>query len=244
MAATEKTLDRVRALLAKAEGTDNEHERDTFMAAAQSLMAKYGIEQAMLGAAERRNETPADRRIVVENPWADVKANLIYFVAEALGCKSIHLRGAGAPGTKVIRIFGFESDLERAELLYTSLLLQQASGAANLHIPPSESARAYRRSWLLGFNHEVVYRIKQAERTAAREHDQQRATSGTSTALVLADRKTAVEQAYTIAYPHTRRTSGLSSGGGGYGAGRAAGRAANLGGTSVGRGSRGAIGSR
>lgn len=157
--ADERTLDRVRKLLAKAEGTDNEHERESFMAAANALMAKYGIEQAMLGATERRDETPINRRIEVDNPWADVKANLIYHVAEALGCKSIHLRGHGRQsGTRVVQVFGFASDIERAEVLYTSLLLQMVSGVAREQVPAREGARAFRRSWMLGFKNEVVRR--------------------------------------------------------------------------------------
>ncbi|MFB4276067.1 DUF2786 domain-containing protein [Nonomuraea sp. MTCD27] len=236
--ADERTLDRVRKLLAKAEGTDNEHERDTFMAAANQLMAKYGIEQAMLAATDRSSEKPTNRRITVENPWADVKANLIYNVAEAVGCKSIMI--TGVRGCKVVQIFGFESDLERAELLYTSLLLQMASALTRVEIPYYDSPRAYRRSWMLGFKNEVVSRIRAAERAAVREYEADRppasSATGPSTELVLASRKEAVDKAVAEVFPSLKRGNGLSSRGSGYGAGRAAGRQADIGGKRVGGG--------
>jgi hypothetical protein len=246
--ANERTLDRVRKLLAKAEGTDNEHERETFMAAANALMAKYGIEQAMLGAKDRSGEKPINRRIIVDNPWADVKANLIYYVAEALGCKSVLVTIRSPVKQRTVQIYGFESDIERAEVLYTSLLLQMASGVARVEIPSWENPRSYRRSWMLAFKNEVIRRIRAAERAAAQAYDREHATgdensvTGPSTEVVLASRRDTVTQAMREAHPELRKTSGLSSRGGGWSAGRAAGQRANIGGTGVGRGSRGAIG--
>lgn len=245
MTVEERTLDRVRKLLAKAEGTDNEHERDTFMAAANQLMAKYGIEQAMLGATDRTHEKPTSRRITVENPWADVKAHLIYYVAEAVGCKSILITMPRGISYKVVQIFGFESDLERAELLYTSLLLQMASGLARVEVPWNDSPRAYKRSWMLGFKNEVVHRIRTAEKAAARDFDAEQAATGAaagpSTALVLASRRDAVTAAYQEAFPSARTSRGISSRGTGYGAGRAAGRSADIGSRRVGGGSQRAL---
>ncbi|WP_066360325.1 DUF2786 domain-containing protein [Herbidospora mongoliensis] len=241
--ADDRTLDRVRKLLAQAEGTDNEHERDTFMAAANALMAKYGIEQAMLGAADKTRETPTNRRVDVSPPWAGVRANLIYFVAEAAGCKSVLLRTSGSQ--KVVKIYGFPSDIERAEVLYTSLLLQMASALTRVEIPHYESPRAYRRAWMLGFNSEVVYRIKAAERAAVKEHDQAQPAAGTASSaeLVLADRRSAVTAVFEVDFPSvkTGRRSSISSSGG-YSDGRVAGRRANIGGTGVGAGARRGIG--
>ncbi len=243
--ADERTLDRVRKLLAKAEGTDNEYERDSFMAAANALMAKYGIEQAMLGAFNRQADKPGNRIITVHAPWADVRADLVYRVAEALRCKCVLLRKVD--GQARVHVFGFVADIERAEVLYTSLLLQMAGGLARLVIPEGirESPRAYRRSWMLGFAREATWLIKQAEREAAQEHSATAQAPGrqseSSTALVLADRQAVVNQSVAAEYPRLETTYTRSSGSG-YGAGRAAGARANIGGTGVGRGTRGAIG--
>ncbi|GAA3173030.1 DUF2786 domain-containing protein [Nonomuraea roseoviolacea] len=216
----ERTLERVRKLLAKAERTDNEHERATFMAAASALMAKYGIDA--LDPGEQR-QAPGDRIVTLPAPWAREKARLVGLVAQAVRCRPL-LIGRGDGGHRV-HIFGFAADLERADVLATSLLLQMASGLARTR-PPAEAAaaRAYRRSWLLGFADEVYRLLREAERRAEAEHV---APSG-STALVLADRRAEVERAVAARYPRIRVTVPRMSGTG-YHDGAAAGRRADLG---------------
>ncbi|MEV0200601.1 DUF2786 domain-containing protein [Nonomuraea sp. NPDC050691] len=220
----ERTLERVRKLLAKAERTDNEHERATFMAAASALMAKYGIDA--LDPGEQR-QGPGDRIVTLPAPWAREKARLVGLVAQAVRCRPL-LIGRGDGGHRV-HIFGFAADLERAELLATSLLLQMASGLARTR-PPAEAAaaRAYRRSWLLGFADEVYRLLREAEERAEAEH----VTPSGGTALVLADRRAEVERAVAAHYPRIRVTVPRMSGTG-YHDGAAAGRRADLGRTRV-----------
>ncbi|MEV4581198.1 DUF2786 domain-containing protein [Nonomuraea jabiensis] len=216
----ERTLERVRKLLAKAERTDNEHERATFMAAASALMAKHGIDS--LPPAGTR-QTPGDRVVTLPNPWAREKARLVSLVAQAVRCRPL-LIGRGEGGQRV-HVFGFAADLERADLLATSLLLQMASGLARVRVPDGVTAvRAYRRSWLLGFTDEVYRLLCVAESQAEQ--------ASTGAALVLADRRTEVERAVAAHYPDIRvsvpRTSGT-----GYRDGMAAGRRADLGRTGM-----------
>ncbi|SDM65647.1 DUF2786 domain-containing protein [Nonomuraea jiangxiensis] len=217
----ERTLERVRKLLAKAERTDNEHERATFMAAASALMAKHGIDS--LPPAGTR-QTPGDRIVTLPAPWAREKARLVSLVAQAVRCRPL-LIGQGDGGHRV-HVFGFAADLERADLLATSLLLQMASGLARVRPPADVDAlRAYRRSWLLGFTDEVYRLLCAAESRAA--------AASTGAALVLADRRAEVERAVAARYPRIRmsvpRTSGT-----GYRDGVAAGRRADLGRTGMG----------
>ncbi|WP_431915079.1 DUF2786 domain-containing protein [Nonomuraea jabiensis] len=216
----ERTLERVRKLLAKAERTDNEHERATFMAAASALMAKHGIDS--LPPAGTR-QTPGDRVVTLPNPWAREKARLVSLVAQAVRCRPL-LIGRGEGGQRV-HVFGFAADLERADLLATSLLLQMASGLARVRVPDGVTAvRAYRRSWLLGFTDEVYRLLCVAESQAEQ--------ASTGAALVLADRRAEVERAVAAHYPDIRvsvpRTSGT-----GYRDGVAAGRRADLGRTGM-----------
>ncbi|GAA3562806.1 DUF2786 domain-containing protein [Nonomuraea rosea] len=218
----ERTLERVRKLLAKAERTDNDHERATFMAAASALMAKHGIDS--LPPAGTR-QTPGDRIVTLPNPWAREKARLVSLVAQAVRCRPL-LIGRGDGGQRV-HVFGFAADLERADLLATSLLLQMASGLAKVRPPePATAVRAYRRSWLLGFTDEVYRLLSEAEAGA------ESAAGGTGTALVLADRRAEVERVVAAHYPDIRmsvpRTSGT-----GYRDGVAAGRRADLGRTGM-----------
>ncbi|HUR06256.1 MAG TPA: DUF2786 domain-containing protein [Nonomuraea sp.] len=216
----ERTLERVRKLLAKAERTDNEHERATFMAAAASLMAKYGIDS--LDPADTR-QVPGDRMVTLPNPWAREKARLVSLVAQALRCRPL-LIGRGDGGQRV-HVFGFAADLERADVLATSLLLQMATGLARVR-PPDIAMRAYRRSWLLGFTDEVYRLLREAE---ARAEEQAPAAS---TALVLADRRAEVERVVAAHYPRIRLTVPRTSGTG-YRAGVEAGGRADLGRTRV-----------
>lgn len=228
-------LSKVRALLAKAEDpAATEAEAEAFTAKATELTAKYGIEQAILADHNPDAGKPADRIIVTTNPWAGEKARLAYWLAETMGCKAILLTG----NSTRVHLFGFTSDLGRVELLYTSLLLQMASGLARVRPPLSESPRAFRRSWLMGFRTEVVGRVQAVERRAAEQA--QPTAGGRSTALVLADRSTLVQQAFTAEYPQTPRTQSRYSGNG-YGAGRDAGSRANIGQTGL-NGGRRAIG--
>ncbi|MET7653954.1 hypothetical protein [Streptomyces sp. NPDC005486] len=66
--------------------------------------------------------------------------------------------------------FGFEADIQATEVLFASLRLRMLDGADRadrLHRPVGEDARAYKRSWMLGFIREVTARIGAAQ-TAAR----------------------------------------------------------------------------
>ena len=81
-------LDKVRALLAKAESTTFDAEAEAFTAKAQELMARHRIDRAMFEAREhrRRPEEPVSRRFGVGDPYADAKAMLLANVADANGC--------------------------------------------------------------------------------------------------------------------------------------------------------------
>jgi hypothetical protein len=135
-----------------------------------------------------------------------------------------------SPGTR-IHIFGFASDIERTDVLYTSLLVQMWQGLAATDVPTwTRSVRAWRRSWLLGFTTAVVARVRAAEQQAAAQGDAVREDAGPGTELVLADRAKIVQHRIDNAYPQTRKTR-MTYSGSGYGAGYAQGQQADLGGT-------------
>ena len=85
-------------------------------------MARYGIDRALLAAQRPDTDQPADRIIDILNPWARVQAHLLCGLASAMRCQSVILPRTG-PATR-IHVFGFASDIERTEILYTSLLVQ------------------------------------------------------------------------------------------------------------------------
>jgi hypothetical protein len=238
-------LERVRKLLAKAEAAGvTRAEAQALTAKATELMAKYGIDRALLAAAHPGTDRPADRVIGIANPWARVQAHLLCGVAAAMRCQCVILPDPG-PGSR-IHVFGFSSDIERAEVLYTSLLVQMWRGLAGAEVPAAARAtRSWRRSWLLGFASAVVSRVRAAEEAAAAAaagpQDRQAAHRGPVTSVVLADRAQVVQRTLEQAYPRLRR-SRVTYTGNGYGAGYSEGQRADIGGARLRPGSGRALG--
>ncbi len=226
-------LDRVRKLLAKAEAEGvTPAEAEALTAKAAELMARYGIDRAMLAATRPETDQPGSRIIDIANPWAQVRAHLLAGLAGALRCQCILLSPQGS-GARV-HVFGYASDLERTDILYTSLLLQMAHGLTAA-IPPTgvRSVRAWRRSWLLGFAAAVIARVRAAEERAAATAEAE-TRDGPSTALVLADRSVVIRRQMEEAYPVTRQAR-ITYSGSGYRAGYSQGQRADIGNTRIAR---------
>jgi hypothetical protein len=225
--ATSRLLDRVHKLLAKAEDESvTPPEAQALTAKAAELMAKYGIDRALLAADRPETDKPTSKMLDIDNPWARVKAHLLCGLGSALRCQCILLSGA-RPGTR-IHVFGYASDIERTDVLYASVLIQMWHGLAGAEVPGwCRSPRAWRRSWLLGFATAVISRVRAAEQTAT-----SRATgadaAGSRTALVLADRAQVIRGEAERAYPLTR-TARVTYSGSGYRDGYAQGQRADIG---------------
>jgi hypothetical protein len=224
-------LDRVRKLLAKAEDEGcSPAEAEALTAKAAELMARYGIDRALLGALRPETDRPADRVFTLANPWGDVKRHLLAGLATALRCQCVQTRSD--QGTR-LHVFGYMSDLERADILFTSLLVQMARALAREAVPGyGGEARAWRRSWMLGFAAAVVARVRAAEETAVASAsegaDGAAGANGQSAALVLADRSLVVRRQVSAAYPRLRKTR-VTYSGGGYGDGYREGQKADIG---------------
>ncbi|WP_407111345.1 DUF2786 domain-containing protein [Streptomyces sp. DSM 116494] len=232
-------LRKVRALLTKAEDpAATEEEARTYLGKATEMMAKYGIEQAML---EGRAEPvlPVDRIIAVRPPYAKETSTLLGWIARAMRCSVVHLhsrqRGYRA------HVFGFASDVHATEVLFASLRLQMLDGAARaerLHRADSEDARAYKRSWMYGFMREVIRRVEATQTVARAEAEHTRAhpgrgRDGRSVELVLSDRTQEVEARVTATYPKLGKARRIRFSGSGFGQGVTDGRSADIGGPSV-----------
>lgn len=231
--APDDLLERVRKLLAKAESEGcTPAEAEALTAKAAELMARYGIDRARLGALHPGSDQPADRVFDLDNPWAAVKAHLLSGLAAALRCQCV-LLNRQSPGSRV-HAFGYTSDLERADILFTSLLVQMARALAAQPVPAGGGrAKAWRRSWMLGFATAVVARVRAAEEAAAASSDAGGGPiAGASTALVLADRALTIRVRVQEAYPRTRKTR-VTYSGSGYGDGYREGQQADIGGAKV-----------
>lgn len=233
----EALLGKVRALLRKAESpATGEEEARTYLGKATELMAKYGIEQAMLDdAADQAG--PVDRIVEVCPPYVKEVRRLLSWIGHAMRCRSVY------PGGKAnkhrVHLFGFEADIQAAEVLFASLRLQMLDGAdraGRLHRPAGEDARAYKRSWMLGFIREVVVRVGAAQQAAKAEAEREaepgagQGAGARSVALVLADRTHVVESRLDTKYPKLTKQKPTKFKGTGYRQGVADGRYADIGG--------------
>jgi hypothetical protein len=221
-------LARVRKLLAKAEAEGvTPAEAQALTAKAAELMAKYGLDRALLAAQRPETDRPADRKLDIDNPWARVQAHLLCGLASAMRCQCVVLPRS-RPGAR-IHIFGFASDIERTDVLYTSLLIQMWQGLTAAQVPDwSRSPRAWRRSWLLGFTSAVVSRVRAAEHRATSEATSPTAAAGERMTLVLADRRLVIRRNIEHAYPVTRKAR-MTYTGSGYGEGYTEGQKADIG---------------
>ncbi|MER7485659.1 DUF2786 domain-containing protein [Streptomyces sp. NPDC126497] len=229
-------LTKVKALLRKAEDPGaTEEESRAFLDKAMELMAKYGIERAMLddiGEPAR----PIDRMIDVHPPYAKEVRRLLVRIAQEMRCQSVLIDTKD--NRRRLHVFGYESDIQASEVLFASLRLQMFAGADQAdrrHRPVGEDARAYKRSWMLGFIREVTARIGAAQRAASEAADQEPVAGGDdgggrSVELVLADRSAVVEARLNERYPKLGKARPTKFKGTGYWQGVADGRLADIGG--------------
>jgi hypothetical protein len=219
-----RVLEKVRALLAKAESTEFEEEADALTAKAQELMARYAIDQAMV-AGEESGEAPGGRRIPVEDPYAQAKAILVAAIAQPNRCRAVWIEGYGFS-----TVVGFANDIDIVEVLYTSLLVQAtramtASGTARDSAGRSRT-RSFRQSFLFSFARRIGERLEAATQMAAAEASD---VHGSRLLPVLAGRTAAVDDAFDVMFPELISTSARISNLAGWAAGRAAADLAHLG---------------
>jgi hypothetical protein len=208
----EKVIERIRALLHKAERTDFPAEAESFMAKAQELMALHSIERAMLDHADR--DEPAAIRIYLDDPYA-----------AANRCRAVHWKELG-----FVMVFGYPADLEGVELLHTSLLVQ-ATAAMTAHGPVRDArgrvrTRSFRASFLVGFAGRIGERLREAHAVSVA---QAAATRRTDLAPVLARRDRAVDDAVARVFPALGRAKVSLTNGAGWAAVRVAADRASLG---------------
>jgi hypothetical protein len=219
----QRTLARVRALLAKAESTEFDEEAEALTAKAQELITRHAIADALANGPDDGGE-PSVRRVPIDGSYKDAKASLLAVVADANRCQAVH-----SPDLGWVTLFGYDGDLDAVELLATSLLTQ-ATNAIARHGPRRgrdgrSTTRSFRRAFLFGF----ATRIGERLRAAA---DTQVAATGAAQARllpVLAARDDRVRAAATQTFPQLERRTTRISNPTGWSAGRAAADLADLG---------------
>ncbi len=224
-------LARIRKLLAQAEDpVATSAEAEAFNAKAAELMARHGVDAALLAASAPGHDVVGDLVVDLLAPYAYEKGTLGATVAQGLRCTAVlrKVRGQGET-TYSLHLFGHTTDLVLTEMLLTSLLVQGTGELTRRPVPRGEHPAAYRRTWWLGFAFAIGSRLRTAEQAAARESEPDFVAAGTSAALVLADRAALAEVAATQTYPRLRTAGPRYLSGGGVADGEAAGQRADLG---------------
>ncbi len=199
--ATDNVLHKVRALLAKAEGTPFEAEAESFTAKAQELIARYRIDRALLGAHDASGRvTPIARRVHIEDPYLRAKVILLARVAAANGARSVW-----PSPLRHVELFGFAEDLDAVEELFTSLLVQataamQRAGSKQDAFGRSRTA-AFRRAFLMSFAVRVGQRLRETVDSTVDAAD---AESGGALVPILSARSEAVADLTRATFPSVR----------------------------------------
>jgi hypothetical protein len=212
-----KMIERVRALLAKAESTDFPDEAETFTAKAQELIARHAIDMAMLEGKGKPGapSQASGRRVLLDDPYAKAKSLLLSAIASANHCRAVR-----NPGFGICTVFGATSDLDAVEMLYASLLTQATAamvreGRSGAHA----RSRGFRNSFLTAYGTRIGQRLRDATNTAI---DEAQAAHGKNVLPVLASRDEAADAACDAAFPRVRHerisTSNLSGWAAGYAA--------------------------
>ena len=194
-------LEKVRALLNKAESTDFEAEAAAFTAKAQQLMTRHAIDAAMLARGSGSGvDEPAAVRVLIDAPYVDAKSLLLQVVANAgRCCAAMH------KGLDMSTVMGVPDDLANVETLFTSLLVQAQSALAEAarSAPAGTRVRSqsFRSAFLVGFANrigDIPTESRAAALEAINKHVAESAEEelGSDVALVLRDRLEAVHDAF------------------------------------------------
>ena len=153
-----RLLERVRALLAKAESSEYGAEADSYTAKAQELMVRHSIDHALLSVSTTAVEAPQGVRMGLDNPYETEKVMLLDRVARANRCTVVWSRHLG-----FATVLGYAASLRAVELLYTSLLVQVTRAmleqGSRRTARGGTRTRAFRQSFLTAFATRIGERL-------------------------------------------------------------------------------------
>lgn len=126
----DKLLTRIGGLLRQAEGTDNEHEAEAFMAAAQRLATAASIDLALARAhdpAARRAASPITRQVEIGKAGKRGLRTYVQLFVQIAQANDITCDVAS--NSTFVIAYGFEADIDACEALYTSLVIQMVAAS-------------------------------------------------------------------------------------------------------------------
>lgn len=180
-------------------------------------MTRYAIDEALL--ADTAGIEVRTRRVHIENPYAAAKAQLLATVSRVNRVKAIW-----DDEHAIVTVVGLPVDLDLAEMLFTSLLVQATRAMTEAGAVTSAGHRldrspAFRRGFLLSYADRIGERLTEAGVHAQQQETQRR---GSDLLPVLARRSAAVEKEFARIFPDTRPSKATRVDARGWHAGRAA----------------------
>ena len=184
----DKMLARIAALLRQAEGTDNPHEAEAFMSAAQRLATTTSIDLAVArahSAARSKAQSPVQRTITIGN--AGTKGLRTYVQLFNVIALANDVTCDVASNSTFVYAYGFAEDIDATHALYASLVVQMVQASdryiqSGAHRPtPTITARL---NFQLAFGSRIgqrLARVRDQARTEAKSD--RRGDPGTTLAL-------------------------------------------------------------
>lgn len=245
----DKMLSRIAALLRQAEGTDNPHEAEAFMTAAQRLATASSIDLAVArshSANRSAAQAPTQRTITIGE--AGTRGLRTYVQLFVLIAAANDVRCDIASNSTFVYAYGFAEDIDATHALYASLVVPMVRAsdaylATGEHRPtPTITARL---NFQLAFGARVGQRLAEAREQAKQEASKDRRRAP-GTAIALRDKEVELRDHYREAsrargtWRANRASAGYSSAA--RRAGDRAGRRARLGSSQELPGARTALG--
>lgn len=231
-ATRERKTRQILGLLNKAERTDSDEEALALSAKAVALQTEWAITEAAIRAFQNGGEPARPTRrsytFSQNKSFLNQRSTLLWVVVRENRCDMV------VTGDRQVELFGFEDDVEFAEQLYQSLLVQMAhEGDRALFAHENRYGKlsnryAWRRNYYIGYAQGVALKLKEELRRVVAEAERRRPGQAE---LVLIDRKRQTKALKDQVYPP--RTLRSKRGGGvsdweAYGKGRTDGAQANV----------------
>jgi hypothetical protein len=127
----DKMLARIAALLRQAEGTDNPHEAEAFMTAAQRLATATSIDLAVArahSATRTAAQVPTQRTVTIGEPGSRGLRTYVQLFAGIASANDV--RCDVASNSTYVYAYGFAEDIDASHALYASLVVQMVRACA------------------------------------------------------------------------------------------------------------------
>lgn len=117
----EKIMERVAALIAKAERTENDHEKAAYFAKADALVHKYALDMAQINSLRSKDEREKPTQAEINFPWSDWDSELSFMLRTI--CEASRVRIVRKGYLNKFVIVGFAADIEYVQIVWMSVHL-------------------------------------------------------------------------------------------------------------------------